>query len=64
MGVTIKLVLVAIMAILGFVMFLVGYVIPESNYKKNPMARVKLIVRIRLGCFITMLVLLLICMFI
>lgn len=61
---TFKLVLLGIMAVLALVVFLIGYLVPEANFKKNIMARIKLIVRIRSICFVVMLVLLLICMFV
>ena len=61
---TFKLVLLGIMAVLALVVFLIGYLVPETNFKKNIMARIKLIVRVRAICFVVMLVLLLICMFV
>ena len=61
---TFKLVLLGIMAVLALVVFLIGYFVPEANFKKNIMARIKLIVRVRAICFVVMLVLLLICMFV
>ena len=40
---------------------MIGYFIPERKYKNNQMARVKIIARVRVGCFLVMLVLVLIC---
>lgn len=59
-----KLILLGIMVVAGLVAFVIKFFVPEIKYKNNPMQRIKIISRVRVGCVLIILVLLLICMFI
>ena len=60
----IKLIFTGIMFVCAIIAFVIKLFIPEYKYKDNPMRRIILITRIRVGCYIIMMVLLLICLFI
>ena len=57
-----KLVLLAIMCVLASVVFFTPMFFPESKARKNDGGRrTRIIVRIRMGCFLGILILLLLC---
>ena len=58
---TVKLVFLAIMAVLAIVIFFTPMFFPEQAGKDEHFKRIKTIVRIRMGCFLVILVLLLLC---
>ena len=62
--VVVKLVFVALIAVCLLVSYLIKFFFPEEKYKNNPMKRVKIIVRVRLGCFLSSFILLFICLII
>ncbi len=61
---TFKLIAFAIIVVCVLVAMMIGYFVPEAKFKKDPMARVKIIARVRVGCFLLMLILALICIII
>lgn len=60
----VKLVLLAIITILALVSVFGGKYIMSSKSKKTGNEQMKLMVRVRMGCFLAMLVLLLVCVII
>lgn len=61
---TVKFIAMAIIILCVIIALIIGYFFPEYKYKNNPMARIKIVARIRIGCFLTMLILALICIII
>ena len=59
-----KIISLVIIAVCVVVALAIPIFFPEHKYKGNTMQRIKILVRIRAGCFLLMLVLLLICLFI
>lgn len=60
--VKVKLVFLIIMALLAAVIFFTPMFFPESKANKNDGGRrIRIIVRIRMGCFLGLLILLLLC---
>lgn len=61
MLVRVKLVFLVIMLILSVVIFVTPLFFPENKSKNGHAQRIRSIVRIRMGCFLGILVLLLLC---
>lgn len=59
--VKVKLVFLAIMVVLAAIVFVTPLLFPEKRYKDNNQRRIRNIVRIRMGCFLGILILLLLC---
>lgn len=59
--VKVKLVFLAIMVALAVVIFVTPLIFPEKKYKDSNQRRIRNIVRIRMGCFLGILILLLLC---
>lgn len=56
-----KLISVGVFIICAIIAFLIKYFLPEAKYKNDPMQRIKILVRVRVICFVLMLILLFIC---
>ncbi len=61
---TFKFIALAIIVVCVIVAISCSWFFPEAKYKNDPMKRVKILTRIKLGCFLIMLVLALICIII
>ena len=59
--VKVKLVFLIIMVVLTTVFFLTPLFFPENKSDNNHNRRIRMIVRIRMGCFLGILILLLLC---
>lgn len=59
--VKVKLVFLVIMVVLAAVIFVTPILFPEKKYNDNNQRRIRNIVRIRMGCFLGILILLLLC---
>jgi hypothetical protein len=56
-----KLIFLGVMAICAIVSFMAPIFAPEQKYKDNTAKRLRIIVKTRMTCFITFLVMLLLC---
>ena len=56
-----KIVLLVIMALCALVAISIPLLVPEVNDKNKKLTRTKIIVRVRMGCFLTILIALLLC---
>jgi len=59
--VNVKIAFLIIMAVLALVIFFVPMFFPEKKDKAGNSKRIRVVVRIRMGCFLGILVLLLLC---
>ena len=59
-----KFISLAIMLLCALVAYSIKIFLPEHKFKNDPMKRVRIIVRVRLGCILVALVLLFICIII
>lgn len=59
--VKVKIAFLCIMIVLACVVFFVPLFFPENKSNNNQARRIRIIVRIRMGCFLGILVLLLLC---
>lgn len=60
----VKLVLLGLITLLAFVAVVCGKFVAFKKKKRTEQEKIRLTVKIRLGCFLLMLVLILICLFI